>query len=65
MATIRIFNSAWSKCDEVLIDTEEVTVQKHGLTTQGKPYIMFEHNNYPLGALMAMYDGTYWQCDLD
>ena len=66
MATIRIFNSAYGiDSDEVLIDTEEVTVQKHGLTTQGKPYIMFEHNNYPLGALMVMYDGTYWQCDLD
>jgi hypothetical protein len=26
---------------------------------------VFEHKDYPLGGLMAFYDGTYWQCDLD
>jgi hypothetical protein len=30
-----------------------------------KPYILFEHKDYPLGALRAEYDGSYWQCDLD
>tara|TARA_Y100001972_G_scaffold96616_1_gene119231 strand:+ start:289 stop:492 length:204 start_codon:yes stop_codon:yes gene_type:complete len=67
MAQIRIYNSAHSllQRDMRFIDTKEVTVQKQGLTTQGKPYIMFEHEDYPLGALMAIYDGAFWQCDLD
>jgi hypothetical protein len=31
----------------------------------GRPYIMFEHEDYPLGALIATFDGEYWQADLD
>jgi hypothetical protein len=47
------------------LNTDDVTIQKTDLTVEGRPYIMFEHENYPLGALMAVYDGKFWQCDLD
>ena len=68
MATIRIYNSARMNERGVLsqfLNTDDVTIQKTDLTVEGRPYIMFEHENYPLGALMAIYDGTFWQCDLD
>jgi hypothetical protein len=26
---------------------------------------MFEHSDYPLGALVATFDGEYWQADMD
>jgi len=29
-----------------------------------RPYIMFEHSSYPLGALKAEYNGKVWICDL-
>ena len=61
---IRIFNSAYPGA-ETKLSLEEVNIVTQKIDWMGRPYIMFEHNNYPLGALMAMYDGTYWQCDLD
>tara|TARA_B100000287_G_scaffold27331_1_gene26002 strand:- start:422 stop:628 length:207 start_codon:yes stop_codon:yes gene_type:complete len=68
MATIRVYNSARMNERGFLsqfLDTDDVTIHKTDLTVEGKPYIMFEHENYPLGSLMAIYDGTFWQCDLD
>ena len=68
MATIRVYNSA--RMNEIghesqFLNTDDVTIHKTDLTVEGKPYIMFEHENYPLGSLMAIYDGKFWQCDLD
>ena len=68
MATIRVYNSARMNERGVLsqfLNTDDVTIHKTDLTVEGKPYIMFEHERYPLGSLMAIYDGTFWQCDLD
>ena len=73
MSQIRIFNSAagnWPfqarhiALEDVNIVTQNISVLRGG-STYGKPYIMFEHKDYPLGALMAFYDGDFWQCDLD
>ena len=47
------------------IPLSEVAIKDQNISVYGKPYIVFEHSDYPLGALMAFYDGTYWQCDLD
>lgn len=60
---IRIFNSAIP--GERIIDFSEVNVVTQKIDYNSKPYILFEHRDYPLGALRAEYDGTYWQCDLD
>ena len=44
----------------------EVNVVTQGIETYtGVPYILFEHKDYPLGALNASFDGTYWQCDMN
>ena len=29
------------------------------------PYIIFEHEDYPLGGLRAEYKNNVWECDLD
>ena len=60
---IRIFNSAYY--GERFIDFSEVNVVTQKIDYNSKPYILFEHKDYPLGALRAEYDGSYWQCDLD
>ena len=71
MSEIRIFNSGIPNSDGLYghdsrhIALEEVSIKDQNISVYGKPYILFEHKDYPLGALMAFYDGTYWQCDLD
>jgi hypothetical protein len=47
------------KLDEVNIVTQKID------TFTGAPYILFEHADFPLGALSATFDGQYWDCDLD
>jgi hypothetical protein len=61
---IRIFNSSvpgerWISLDEVNVVTQKIC------PVQSSPYILFEHNDYPLGALRAEYNGEHWSCDLD
>jgi len=63
---IRIFNSAWGRnSDSREIPLDEVNIVTQKIDFYGKPYILFEHKDYPLGSLRAEYDGSYWQCDLD
>ena len=63
---IRVFNSAYRNSEERLIPLNEVNVVTQGIETYtGVPYILFEHRDYPLGALNASFDGTYWQCDMN
>ena len=64
---IRIFNSAYYEetRTERLIPLEEVSIIEQKIDVKGRPYIFFEHKDYPLGGLRAWYDGTYWQCDMD
>ena len=61
---IRIFNSAvpgvrWLSLDEVNIVTQNIC------HVYSSPYILFEHEDYPLGSLRADYNGEHWSCDLD
>ena len=61
---IRIFNSAVE--GERMISLDEVNIHTQEICQwTSAPYILFEHQDYPLGALKAEFDGTYWQCDLD
>lgn len=59
---IRIFNSAVPGERELSIDEVNVVTMK--LDYNGAPYMLFEHEDYPLGALSATFDGSVWQCDL-
>jgi hypothetical protein len=61
---IRIFNSAYPGA-ETKLSLEEVNIVTQKIDWMGRPYIMFEHSDYPLGALIATYDGEFWQADMD
>ena len=63
---IRIFNSAYgnSEAREIPLSEVNIVTQKINCYT-GAPYILFEHKDFPLGSLMAQFDGSVWQCDMD
>ena len=62
---IKIFNSAYRNSEERLIPLDEVNIVSQKICQwTSAPYILFEHKDYPLGALRAEFDGTYWSCDL-
>ena len=48
---IRIFNSAIE--GERMLEMDEVNVVTMKMDYGGAPYIFFEHEDYPLGALRA------------
>ena len=63
---IKIHNRAYRNSEARYLKLDEVNIVTQGIETYtGVPYILFEHKDYPLGALNAQFDGTYWDCDLD
>lgn len=64
---IRVFNSATYRFDqsERFLELDEVNIVSQKIDYYGRPYILFEHKDYPLGALRAEYDGEHWSCDMD
>jgi len=63
---IKIHNRAYRDSEARFIPLSEVNVVLQKICEwTSKPYILFEHKDYPLGALRAEFDGTYWDCDLD
>lgn len=64
---IRVFNSATYRFDpsERFIPLDEVTIVSQKIDYTGRPYILFEHRDYPLGALRAEFNGEHWSCDMD
>ena len=62
---IRIFNSAYRNSDERLLSLDEVNVVTMKMDYNNRPYILFEHSDYPLGALKAEFRNDVWECDLD
>lgn len=63
---IKVFNSAYGRNSaERLIPLDEVNIVSQKIDYNGAPYILFEHKDYPLGALRAEFDGSVWACDLD
>ena len=62
---IRIFNSAinYDECKELALG--DVNIVTQGICEfTARPYILFEHSDYPLGGLRAEFDGETWICDL-
>ena len=60
---IRIFTTGQE--GERLIPLSEVNIHTQEICQfTSAPYILFEHTDFPLGALRAEFDGTYWQADL-
>ena len=65
---IRIFNSAHyhQTGEERFINLCDVNVVTQGICEwTSAPYILFEHPDFPLGALRAEYKDNNWECDLD
>lgn len=61
---IRIFTTGQE--GERLIPLSEVNIHTQEICQfTSAPYILFEHTDFPLGALKAEFDGTYWQADLN
>ena len=60
---IRIFNSTVEGERTLSLDEVNIVTQKICQWTSA-PYILFEHQDYPLGALRAEFDGSIWHCDL-
>ena len=62
---IKIHNRGYNTGEARYISLDEVNIVTQKIDYNGKPYILFEHTDYPLGALQATFDGEYWDCDLD
>jgi len=63
---IEIYNSAYgTQTQRRVIDLDEVNIVSQKIDYLGRPYILFEHTDYPLGALRAEFNGEKWCCDLD
>ena len=62
---IKVFNSAYRDSEVRFIPLDEVRIVTQKINHFGAPYILFEHKDYPLGALSAEFNGTEWECDLD
>ncbi len=65
MADICIFNSAYRNSEKRWISVEDVNVVTQAMDWQNKPYILFEHPDYPLGALRAEFMDGNWYADLN
>jgi hypothetical protein len=62
---IKIHNRAYRNSEARFLQLDEVNIVSQKIDYNGKPYILFEHKDYPLGALSATFDGEVWDCDLD
>jgi len=65
MADICIFNSAYRDSEKRWMSVDDVNVVEMKMDYNGKPYILFEHTDYPVGALRADFMDGNWYCDLD
>ena len=64
---IKVFNSASRESiqNPKIIPLSEVNVVEQNMCMYtGRPQILFEHKDYPLGALVAEYRNDEWECDL-
>jgi hypothetical protein len=64
---IKVFNSASRESiqNPKMIPLDEVNIVSQKICQwSSAPYILFEHSDYPLGALRAEFNGSEWECDL-
>lgn len=64
MADICIFNSAYRGSEKRWISVDDVNVVTMKMDYDNRPYMLFEHNDFPLGALRANFQDSNWYCDL-
>ena len=62
---IKVHNRGYGTGEARYLKLDEVNIVTQKIDSNGRPYILFEHNDYPGGALQAAFDGEYWDCDLD
>ena len=64
---IKVFNSAYRETilDPKMLPLDEVNIVSNKIDYMGRPYILFEHKDYPLGALRAEFRNDCWECDLN
>jgi hypothetical protein len=62
---IKIHNRGFNTGEARFLQLDEINIVSQKIDYMGKPYILFEHKDYPLGELAATFDGEYWDCDLD
>ena len=64
---IKVFNSAYreSILEPKMLPLDEVNVVTMKMDYNNRPYILFEHRDYPLGALRAEFRNDCWECDLN
>jgi hypothetical protein len=63
---IKIHNRGFNTGEARYLKLDEVNiVSQPKIDYNGKPYILFEHRDYPLGALRATFQDGNWDCDLD
>ena len=65
MAMIRVWNSAYRNSSERFIPLDEVNVVTMKMDYDGRPYMIFEHRDFPLGGLRAEFIDNVWDCDLN
>ena len=65
MAELCIFNSAYRGSEKRWMSIDDVNVVTMKMDYDNKPYILFEHEDYPLGALRADFMDGNWYADLD
>ena len=65
MADICIFNSAYRDSEKRWISVDDVRVVTMKMDYDNRPYMMFEHNDFPLGSLRADFNDGNWYCDLN
>jgi hypothetical protein len=62
---IKVWNSAYRDSEVRHISLKDVNIIAHRMDYSGRPYILFEHNDYPLGPLRADFHNDIWECDLN
>jgi|TARA_A200000159_G_scaffold160648_1_gene181127 hypothetical protein len=67
---IEVFNSGYygvigTQQNRRVLSMDEVNIVTQKIDYYGKPYIIFEHPDFPLGGLRAEFNGERWCCDLD
>ena len=62
---IKIHNRGYGTGEARYLKLDEVNIVTQKIDYYGKPYIIFEHPDFPLGGLRAEFNGERWCCDLD
>jgi hypothetical protein len=64
---IEVYNSAYgTQQKRRVLSMDEVTIHTQKICQfTARPYIIFEHPDFPLGGLRAEFNGEKWCCDLD